>query len=550
MEENKSKKELSEKEIYNLISQDVDAFIQLSLNVIDKTSNVEVPFRLNKIQRFFSTNKSKFSVVLKSRKGGISTYIIAEALHKCLFGKNERCVLLCQNEDATFEMFNKRVLPLLKSCLIKIPYKPNKAYGIIEFPTTNSTFRVGTAGSLTFGRGSDVSFYHLSEAAFYKDNSVLTSIEEACLETAVGRIETTANGINHFYHLWQNAKLGNNKYKPVFIPWSLDDTYRIKGVGVINDLTPEEKQLMEMYHLDFEQIAWRRQKIKDMSKPELFVQEYPINDVEAFISSGKLFFNWVVLNKYEKVSCEEPKFKGYLRDVGEGGIEFVPDMSGGLSVWKMPEEKHIYIIGADVAEGIKGGAYSAAFVLDVNTMMQVAEYHKHIDPDDFGDVLITLARFYNNALLAPEAYPGPGMVTINTILKQGYYNIYKRAKSEHSHKTDDKLYGWETSKKTKTEMMYLLNEALKEFKIIIKSKPLLYEMRSIVHNEGKIEPQEGCFSDRVIACAIAYAVCKKYGYEIPIERNSLARKIFNAQQGSDFISFLKYKSKPYGVKEV
>lgn len=531
-------------QLFHKLKTDVDFFCYACLSVIDKVTNKEVIFKLNKVQKFYSSRKSKFDIILKSRKGGISTYIIAEALHKCIFGRNEKAVLLCQNEDATNEMFNKRVIPMLKSSILQFPYKISKSYGLIEFPATNSTFRVGTAGSLTFGRGSDITFYHLSEAAYYQSPDVLTSIEEACLETAVGRIETTANGMNFFYKMWKNAEVGNSKYNPVFIPWVLDDTYRIRGIEYISDLTKEEQELKEVYKLDYEQIAWRRQKIKEMSRPEYFNQEYPLTPSMAFISSGKLFFDWITLSKHEQF-CQPPKWRGFLKDMGETGIQFEPQAGGNLSIWEMPQPNHIYIIGADVGEGIKGGSYSTAFVLDVNTMSQVAEYCAHIPPTDFADVLVTLSMFYNRALLCPEAWPGPGQVTINEILKTSYYNIYKRERSQYSHKKEDQLWGWETTRRTKQDMMYVLYDALKEFRIKIKSSELIYELRSMIIEDNRIEPQEGCFSDRVIACAIAYYVCRKYGYEQDTSRKILS-DIFIAQNEIPFVSYVNFKSKPYG----
>jgi hypothetical protein len=537
---------MTDKEILAQLIDKPDFFIETTLSVIDKSTNKVIPFKLNKIQKYFSQNYSKFNIVLKSRKGGISTYKIARALWKCLFKSNQRCVLLCQNDDATKEMFLKRVIPILTSCVVKIPHHINKADGYIEFPATNSTFRVGTAGSLTFGRGSDVTDFHLSEFSFYKSIDILTAIEEACMEDAEGTIETTANGINFFYHLWQRAELGQSKYKPIFIPWFFDETYRVKGITNLPDLTKEEKELIEKYNLDFEQLAWRRAKIQDMSNPELFEQEYPSSSVTAFISSGKLFFDWIILSKHEEITTP-PKLIGFLKDNGdEKGVYFVPKSGSGLKIWGTPDIKHIYIIGSDIAEGLKDGAYSTAFVLDVNTMSQVAEYHGHIQPDDFAEILVNLARYYNNALLAPEAWPGPGQVTIDNIIKTGYSNIYIREKGPHSQKKQEQLYGWETNRRTKRDMFYNLNSMLKNYEITIKSKDLIYEMRSIVLNDDVIDVQEGCFSDRVIACAIACYLVKQFGYD-PNNTKKAYLKIFNAVNKSENISYPNYKSKPYGV---
>ena len=50
-------------------------------------------------------------------------------------------------------------------------------------------------------------------------------------------------------------------------------------------MTAEECRLAELHGLDAEQICWRRNKISQLSSPELFSQEYPLVASEAFISS-------------------------------------------------------------------------------------------------------------------------------------------------------------------------------------------------------------------------------------------------------------------------
>ncbi len=533
---------MNQDQIKKLLANEEDFFIEKTLSVIDRATNTSTRFKLNKVQKFYSSKKTKFDIVLKSRKGGISTYSISRAIHRCIFKNNQRCVLLTQNDDATEKMFLERVKPILESCLIKVPYKIRQSEGIVKFPHTNSTFYTGTAGTQTFGRGSDITFFHLSEAAFYENPLILTAIEEALMDESEGVIETTANGMNYFYKLWVESQSGNTRYNPIFIPWFMDDNYRIKG-AVINDLTDDERKLKNEYGIDDEQIAWRRNKIKNMSNRELFNQEYPFDWSSAFISSGRLFFDWQSLNQYEKDFIIKPKIKGYLKDEGETGVKFVPDGNANLDIYEMPNVKHKYIIGADVAEGIKDGAYSTAFVLDTFTKNQVAEYRSRISPVDFAEILVNLARYYNNAVLAPEQWPGPGGITCSKIvLDYRYNNVFKRQQSQYSHKKDEDLYGWETTRKTKQQMFYSLSEAIDNFSIGILSKNLLYELRALVHIDNKIEPPETGYSDLAIACAIAWSVMIKMGYnEIDITpRNSFVDK---------FISVARNKIKGYGVRK-
>lgn len=538
--------------ILQRLKDDFTFFVEKSLFIIDKKTNKLVRFKLNKIQRYFLDNRDRFTYIIKSRKGGISTISIAYMLWRCAFYQNQKAVMLCQNDDATFKMFRERVIPMINNSAFPIKCKIKESQGIIDFPDTNSSFYIGTAGSKSFGRGSDITYYHLSEYAHWDDSEVLTGIEEALVEGAEGVIETTANGINFAHNLWKKAIAGEARYKAVFIPWFFDEAYQLPGVVALPEYTPEEKELQEAFDVTAAQLAWRRAKIKNMSDPEKFPQEYPATAEEAFISSGKMVFDWVSLKKHE-VRCEPPKAIGFIKDDGPHGMKFEVHKTGSLKIWAFPVPDRNYIIGADIAEGIEGGAYSAAFVLDLSTMAQVAEWHGHIAPDDFGEVLNNLGYYYNTALLAPEAWPGVGNVTINKLIQLEYPNLYKREKKKSSNRTEEQLYGWATNTETKPLMVHSLGgSGIRDFELTIRSVALLDEMRSFVYDEKnpkKMGPQTGCFSDRVIACAIAWHIAKSLGLDEKEETQQL-NFYFKNKHLRGRIKDPKFKGSKYGVREV
>lgn len=539
--------EITQEQILKRCKEDFIFFSEKALQIIDKSTNQLIRWKQNKIQRFYWSVHSAFDYIIKSRKGGISTFNIGRMVHKCNFFENQRAIMLTQNDDATGKMFHERVLPIVKNSLWPMRTKIRESDGMIDFLDTGSTFYIGTAGSKKFGRGSDITIYHLSEFAHWEDPEVLTAVEEALMDDAEGIIETTANGINFAHQLWKKSVQGNSRYKGIFIPWFLDDTYRIKGVTGFNDLSKEEHDLMDIFGIDMEQIAWRRKKRKDMSQVELFCQEYPATAEEAFISSSAMVFDWTALLEHEKF-CKQPGWRGLLKDMGEE-IRFCPNDNANLRIWKMPTKDHVYVIGADVAEGVKDGCFSTACVIDINEMEQVAEYHGHIPPDEYGDVLYNLGRFYNTGLLIPESWPGVGAVTIAKLRDLNYPNLWKRDKSEYSHKTENMLYGWETTKRTKPLMIHRLSEGIKDFLFKIRSAPLIDEMRSFVYDGEAMEPQEGCFSDRVIALAIAWFVASKYVQDLDPSTKTF-REIYLKGNCSGMTSSPTWKGNRYGVREL
>lgn len=522
------------------IAEHEACFIQCALSVVSKQGKT-VPFIFNQVQKFYEKQKSRFDFILKSRKLGMSTRIIAGDIWACAFKKNQHAILLSHTDEAGTKLLEERVKPILRSSVI--PLGAVERAGQIYFPATNSRYYIGTSGSKSFGRGDDITRYHLSEYAWWEKPTVITGIEEACIEGAVGRIETTANGTNFAQLDWRKASTGQSRYKPVFIPWFLDPDYSIPG-GQIDGPDEIEKQLIEAYGLSQPQLAWRRDKIRSMTQPELFVQEYPSNAEEAFLSSGRMVFDWVSLIAHEK-RCIEPRWVGGLRDMGDA-ITFQPNEQGNLKIWKSPVPRHTYVIGADIAEGLKDGAYSAAFVFDVGTSEQVAEWHGHIDADRFGDVLVLLGLYYNTALLAPEAWPGPGQVTIARIMQVGYSNVYKRA--QRSNRTEDQSWGWQTDQSSKPQMIHSFAAAARDFNLVINSKDLLLEMRSLEYDEaGKIGPSLGCFSDRVMAAGIAWYTSRDIASR-PINEAQKLKNIEGLVNRSGFASVPQWRGSRAGVR--
>ena len=484
------------------IKNDERFFIELCLSVLDRRTGVIVPFKFNRVQEYYEKKKTNFDIILKARKLGMSSRIIAGDIWACAFKKNQHAVMLSYDKAETLKMIETRIKPMINSSKVDLGavlYKDS-----VLFPNTNSRYYVGTAGTKKFGRGSDITRFHLTEGAFYESPDVITSVEEGCLEGAVGRIETTAQGMNFFKKMWDRAVRGESKYNPVFLAWYLDENYRVSGARLTN-LGEEENKLIKAFNLDFEQLAWRREKIKGMSDPELFNQEYPSTPELAFLTSGRMAFDWTALVKHEQ-RCSVPKWRGFIEDNGET-FSFKPDEKGSLSVWDHPRKKNKYIIGADIAEGIKDGAYSAAFVLNINENFQAAEWHGHIPPDRFADVLIRLSKYYNDALVVPEAWPGVGGITTQKMMDEGFRNIWRR--ESRGHRNGDQLFGWETTGRTRPKMLHALLEAIRDFKLSIHSTPLLDEMKSMVYDVGgDIYPQAGCYSDRVFACGIAWSVAQ------------------------------------------
>ena len=522
------------------ISKDCLFFIQSCLSIIDKQTRKLVPFILNPVQNYYEAKRKKFNNVLKHRKGGMSTIIIARNIWNCAFKENRYAVMLGYDKDSTKELLDDKLKPLLQNCDIDLKYDDRTSQ--VLFPETRSKIYTGTAGTRKFGRSKDITNFHFTEGAFYEDYDVLTSIEEALTDDAEGDIETTANGMNFYHDIWERGEKGETIYNNIFIPWFLCPDYVIRGAKV-ESLDEEERKLVEAFRLTQEQLAWRRMKLRTMNRPELFPQEFPATAYEAFIGSGKMVFDWVSVSKHGELCCK-PRLTGFLANKGDR-IEFVPSVKGSLKIWETPVDDHRYVVGADVAEGVETGAFSAAFIVDLNTMEQVAEFHSRVAPDIFGDILSDLGFYYRVATLAPEAWPGPGAITANRLSQLQYPNLYHR---KDKSRNDEQTTGWETTKKTKYPLVFdFAGDVVRDFEMTLKSDALLSEIRTYIYDEnGDMRSQRGCYSDLLVSAEIAWQVCKEMNV-YPSRKPKTLREMMMGSI-SDYFSIPQYHGPIYGRK--
>jgi hypothetical protein len=354
-----------------------------------------------------------------------------------------------------------------------------------------------------------------SEVASWSDGSELM----AGLMQAIPKIpntmiflESTANGIGDFFHkTWQAAKAGNSVFKPLFFSWSDRPDYA-RPVPRNFKLTEEEKEIKIKNNLTDEQMQWRRETMREFAdNPKKFYQEYPMTDIEAFLSSGSSRFDISALVKMEE-ACYPAKCYDIIEQTGKSVLEntlsykAIEVDNAPLKIWKFPEPNKKYVIGGDVAEGI-GQDFSVATIMEVENMETVARWRGDIEPADFGEILDTLGRYFNMALIACESN-NHGLTTIQRLRDMAYPNLYRREKNIDTRleKFTEKL-GWQTTTKTKPLMINALSEAINLGKIIDHDLTFIREcMEYTVDERGRTNAQVGSHDDTVIATAIALQV--------------------------------------------
>ena len=494
-----------------------------------------IPFRLNSAQkkvhevweRLEREKKPVRLLILKARREGISTYVQGRFFHYAGTKKYRHAKVVAhdaEGSDTLFEMsrifYDQMPSHVVLTDGTEVQIRPEKEFSNkkeISYYDTLSKLTVTTAGKGAGessarkgsgkGRSQTVHFLHISEFAFWADQKntyIALSQTVPNLPGTVIVIESTANGVgDEFHRMWTAAKKGENDYIPVFLAWWEHDEYRLPLLPgeSLKPYDDEEKDLIRRFKVTDEQLKWRRYTIRNECSGDLdqFHQEYPADDQEAFLVSGRPFFNTKALARIKARDILEPIAVGNLDSEGK----FVEHPKGYLSIWEMPTAGHCYAIGGDVAEGLETGDYCVLEVIDRNKMEQVAEWRGHFDPDLFGLEAVKLAEFYNRAVIGIESN-NHGLTTNKAIIRAKYYRVYQQEVVDEVFPDQTTKIGWRTDVKTRPLMLDDMEKALRDGTIIIRSEALISECFSFVRNpKGKPEAQAGCHDDTVMAMAIA-----------------------------------------------
>jgi len=285
-----------EKAIRRRLMQDFPHYASRCLWIRTKSEGL-APFLLNRAQRYLHRRLEEQrrrtgqvrALVLKGRQQGCSTYVGGRYFWKVTHAKGTRALIMAHEMEASrglLEMARR----FYEHC--PEPVRPKSGHDNareLEFPRLDSGYRVATAGARGAGRSQTVQYLHGSEIAFWKNAAehaagVLQAVPDAAGTEVV--LESTANGMGDFFHQeWQRAESGESPFQPVFIPWFWQQEYR-RDCPESFSLRPEEQEYMQLYGLDMEQMAWRRNKIAELRDPVLFRREYPATAAEAFSFAG------------------------------------------------------------------------------------------------------------------------------------------------------------------------------------------------------------------------------------------------------------------------
>lgn len=406
------------------------------------------------------------NIILKSRQMGISTLTAAYSLWLMTFYTDKNILIISITQETAKEIVTRvRFANDNLPNWLKVPCIEDNRLSL-RLKNGSAIKAVSSAG--TAGRSAALSLLIIDEAAFIDNIEEIWLSSQYTLSTG-GRaiILSTPNGVGNFFHkTWVAAESGENKFNTIKLPWYLH---------------PERDQ------------AWR-DKQTELSGVKGAAQECDCD----FSTSGNQVVSVSTLEEYKNKHIKEPVEKrGTSQD---------------LWIWDRPDYSKNYMVMADCARG-DGADYSAFHVFDIENMEQVAEYKGQLTTKDYGNLLVTIATEYNNALLVVENN-NVGWATIQQIIDRDYNNMFystpdlnvvdiDKSYSNKLNSQDKKLVpGFTMTNKNRPLIISKMESCFRDKSIIVKSIRLYEELNVFIWNGPKCEAMKGYNDDLVLSLSI------------------------------------------------
>ena len=428
----------------------------------------KIPFDLYDFQeksvREFKDHR--FNIILKSRQLGISTLTAGYSLWMMTFHQDKNILVIATKQEVAKNLVTKvRVMHAnLPSWLKQRCVEDNK----LNLRYMNGSQIKAVSSGPEAARSEALSLLILDEAAFIDKIDEIWTASQQTLTTGGSCIAlSTPNGVGNWFHrTWVEAEDATGMFNPIKLHWTV--------------------------HPDRDE-SWRKEQ-DTLLGPSNAAQECDCD----FLTSGTGVIDPIILEKMRKDLCIEP--------VEKRGID------GNMWVWEQPNYNKDYIVCADVGRG-DSADYSAFHVIELESMTQVAEYKGRINTKDFGNMLVSVATEYNDALLIVENN-NIGWATIQQIIDRDYPNLFYTSKDlqyvDVQHQVTNKHYreekkmvaGFSTTSKSRPLIISKLEEFFREESVVVRSNRLIDELLTFVYINNRAQAMTGYNDDLVMSFAI------------------------------------------------
>jgi len=434
----KSLKEIIRDE-YKRCSQDPIYFMR-KYCIIQHPTKGKMYFNLYPFQEDSLTQlkENRYNIILKSRQLGISTLTAGYALWKMIFRSDFNVLVIATKQDVAKNLVTKvRVMnENLPNWLKGKTLEDNKLS--LRYANGSQIKAISSKGDA--GRSEALSLLIFDEAAFIDKIDEIWTAAQQTLATGGDCIAlSTPNGVGNWFHkMWVDAESGG-EFNTIKLHWTVhpdrDDVWRAKQTQLLG-----EKGAAQECDCDF-------------------------------ISSGHTVVDGNILQWYSDTYVKDPLEKR--------------GFDSNFWIWEYADYSKSYMVVADVARG-DSTDYSAFHVFDVEACHQVAEYKGKIGTTEYGNMLISVATEYNNALLVIEN-ANIGWASIQVALDKGYSNLYYSYKQDGYVDEDVQLRkGYDLKGKSKTVPGFSMTSRTRPL-VISKLETYFRDKTPVVHSKRLID---------------------------------------------------------------
>lgn len=289
-------------------------------------------------------------------------------------------------------------------------------------------------------------------------------------------------------------------------------------------LDQRERDGIKKYGWDMEQIAWRRETIKNVCNgdPRIFDYYYPEDEISCWSASGAPRFDMAILNEMaaraKNAQCENGSL--YSQHGDHVHFRLANDGSGDIQIYEHPQEGLRYLVSIDPAtdESQTIGAdpdrhsvtvWRRGYQDQKLNAWRPAKLVARLKAPFYGDGDVVaghaarLSFLYGKCIVVLEM----NMATdILRLLKNAGVPLYKRRPVSHRTKETVEQYGFRLmDKQDRNSVIEGLAAAIRNYDIEIPCIHVIEELKSFITTpSGRAEAAGGCHDDDCLGAAMAW----------------------------------------------
>jgi hypothetical protein len=408
-----------------------------------------------------------YNIVLKGRQLGFSTLVAGYSLWLMLFHSDKNILVIATQKDTAKNLVTK-VKYMHDNLPVWLRQQNLPEDNKLSIRFANGSQIKAIASKKDAGRSEALSLLIIDECAFIDKVEDIWTASSATLSTGGKAILiSTPNGVGNFFHkMWLAAEAKENTFNTILLDWRVH---------------PDRNQ------------EWRDRQTEILGELEAS-QEHDA----SFIFSGNTVISPETIEFYKKTYVKDP--------VAKQGFD------SNLWIWEYPAPNKTYIAAADVSRG-DGEDYSAIHIIDAETSTQVAEYKGKLPTKEFGNLMVSVATYYNDALLIPDN-SSVGWSAIQQVIDRGYKNLFYMSADLHYVDVERQILnrsiisernlkpGFTISMRTRPLIIDKIREYMRENAVTIQSTRTMAEFETFIWKNGRPEALDKYNDDLIISLGI------------------------------------------------